>query len=141
MAQPDGRGQGDPPKTWLDTWPARLRQAGYYGGHIGKVHVKGQQASGYDFWAGRDGYAWLNDKSTGQKIHSIQKDTDEALRFLKLRPKDKPFFLQVAYTVPHAEDEAPLQYLPMPQEQNLYANEVVPVPKTATEDHWRRLPW
>jgi arylsulfatase A-like enzyme len=128
------------PQTWPDTWPARLRAAGYHGGHIGKVHVAGHEASGYDFWAGRNGpYHWLND-DTGGRIHSIQKDTEEALRFLHSRPRDKPFFLQVAYTVPHAEDSAPLQYLPMPQEEGLYAGDTVPVPETATEEHWLRLP-
>ncbi len=127
-------------QTWKDTWPAQLRAAGYYGGHVGKVHVKGQDASGYDFWAGRSGpYHWLTDDQ-GRKIHSIQKDTDEALRFLKSRPKDKPFFLQVAYTVPHAEDRDPLQYLPMPQEENLYTGDTVPAPKTASEEYWLRLP-
>jgi len=127
-------------QTWPDTWPARLRAAGYYGGHIGKVHVKGHDASGYDFWAGRNGpYHWLKDDA-GERIHSIQKDTDEALRFLRTRPKDKPFFLQVAYTVPHAEDADPQQYLPMPQEKDLYTSNAVPVPETATEEHWLRLP-
>lgn len=128
------------PQTWPDTWPARLRAAGYYGGHIGKVHVKGQDASGYDFWAGRNGpYHWLKDEAGG-RIHSIQKDTEEAIRFLRSRPKDKPFFLQVAYTVPHAEDSAPEQYLPMPQEDSLYTDGRVPVPETATEEDWLRLP-
>ena len=128
------------PHTWLDTWPARLRASGYYGGHVGKVHVAGQDASGYDFWAGRTGpYHWLKDNGEGQ-IHSIQKDTDEALRFLNARPKDKPFFLQVAYTVPHAEDSDPHQYLPMPQEESLYRDTAVPVPETAAEEYWLRLP-
>jgi arylsulfatase A-like enzyme len=128
------------PETWPDTWPARLRAAGYYGGHIGKIHVHGHGASGYDFWAGRNGaYHWLKDDS-GRRIHSIQKDTDEALRFLRTRPKDKPFFLQVAYTVPHAEDRDPQQYLPMPQEEGLYTTDRVSVPATASEEHWLRLP-
>ena len=128
------------PQTWPDTWPARLHAAGYYGGHIGKVHVQGPDASGYDFWAGRYGaYHWIKDES-GHRIHSLQKDTDEALRFLKTRPKDKPFFLQVAYTVPHAEDNDPQQYLPMPQEEKLYIDDIVPVPKTANNDYWMKLP-
>ncbi|MEO7319054.1 MAG: sulfatase/phosphatase domain-containing protein, partial [Chthoniobacteraceae bacterium] len=121
------------------TWPARLRAAGYFGGHIGKVHVSGQDATGYDFWAGRGGYAWLKDDAGG-KIHSIQKDTDEALRFLNVRRKDKPFFLQVAYTVPHAEDGDPRQYLPMPQEEKLYTGDTVPVPETATAEAWEKMP-
>ncbi len=127
------------PQTWPHTWPAQLRAAGYHGGHIGKVHVAGQTASLYDFWAGREGYAWLSD-GQGGRIHSIQKDTDEALRFLSNRPKDKPFFLQIAYTVPHAEDRDPKQYLPMPQEMRLYRDDVIPVPVTATEEAWQRLP-
>ena len=127
------------PENWPQTWPAQLRAAGYHGGHIGKVHVVGQNADGYDFWAGRPGYAWLND-GMGGKIHSIQKDTDEALRFLKMRPKDKPFFLQVAYTVPHAEDGDPKQYLPMPQEQSLYSADRVTPPETAADEFWQKLP-
>lgn len=127
------------PETWPDTWPARLRAAGYHGGHIGKVHVKGQSAGQYDFWAGRSGYNWLKD-AKGGRIHSIEKDTQEALRFLESRPKDKPFFLQLAYTVPHAEDGAPEQYLPMPQEEGLYQDATVPVPETAAEEYFRRLP-
>jgi len=71
------------------------------------------RAAGDDFGAGRGGYAWLKDKDGG-RIHSIQNDTDEALRFLQSRPKDKPFFLQVAYTVP--------------------------VPETAAKEYWLRLP-
>jgi arylsulfatase len=127
------------PATWPDTWPARLRAAGYYGGHIGKIHVQGQSAAGYDFWAGRAGYSWLKQPS-GEPVHSIQKDTEAALRFLRTRPKDRPFFLQVAYTVPHAEDSDPRQYLPMPQETSLYTNDRIPVPETATDEYWRRLP-
>ncbi|NBV20667.1 MAG: DUF4976 domain-containing protein [Proteobacteria bacterium] len=127
------------PETWPHTWPAQLRAAGYHGGHIGKVHVTGQTAERYDFWAGRGGYAWLND-GMGGKIHSLQKDTDEALRFLNTRPKDKPFFLQVAYTVPHAEDGDPKQYLPMPAEQPLYTSDHVKPPETATEEFWQKLP-
>jgi arylsulfatase A-like enzyme len=59
------------PDTWPDTWPAQLRKSGYFGGHIGKVHVNGQDESGYDFWAGRAGYAWLPN-GKGEKIHSLQ---------------------------------------------------------------------
>src|SRR6185295_10658013 len=66
--------------------------------------------------------------------------TDEALRFLRTRPKEKPFFLQVAYTVPHAEDNDPRQYLPMPQEEGLFTNDIVPVPKTVADEYWLRLP-
>ena len=127
------------PADWPKTWPAQLRSAGYYGGHIGKVHVEGQTAEGYDFWAGRGGYAWLND-GMGGKIHSIQKDTDEALRFLNTRPKDKPFFLQVSYTVPHAEDGDPKQYLPMRQEEPLYAADHVTPPETASTEYWLKMP-
>ena len=76
----------------------------------------------------------------GGKIHSIQKDTNEALRFLSERPKDKPFFLQVAYTVPHADDGNPQQYLPMPQEFSLYTDVTVPVQPTANEAAWLKLP-
>jgi len=128
------------PETWPNTWPAQLRASGYYGGHIGKVHVKGHTQDGYDFWEGRNGpYAWMK-TSSGERIHTIEKDTNDAIRFLETRPKDQPFFLQVAYTVPHAEDGDPHQYLPMPQDESVYASETILAPATATEQHYQRLP-
>jgi arylsulfatase len=129
------------PETWPNTWPARLRAAGYFGGHVGKIHVQGQTAAGYDFWAGRpSGYSWIKPTDGGAPVHSIQRDTDEALRFLRVRPKGKPFFLQVAFTVPHAEDNDPRQYLPMPDDESLYENDTVPGAETATDEHWKKLP-
>ncbi|MEI6871474.1 MAG: sulfatase [Verrucomicrobiota bacterium] len=128
------------PETWPNTWPAQLHAAGYYGGHIGKIHVKGHTAEGYDFWKGRNGpYAWTK-TDTGEPIHTIEKDTNDALQFLQNRPAERPFFLQVSYTVPHAEDGDPRQYLPMPQDESLYTQGNVEPPKTATEAHYRSLP-
>src|SRR5207302_1679130 len=46
----------------------------------------------------------------------------------------------VSFFAPHAEDRAPEQYLPQPWSEKLYEGVTIPVPKTATEEHFKRLP-
>ena len=74
------------------------------------------------------------------KFTSRRKNETDAIEFLQSRPKDKPFCLTVAFFAAHAEDGNPKQYLPQPQSMELYRDAVVPTPKTATEEHFRKLP-
>jgi arylsulfatase A-like enzyme len=62
------------------------------------------------------------------------------MEFLRGRPKEKPFVLTLAFFATHAEDRNPKQYLPQPESMALYKDVTVPVPKTATEAHFKRLP-
>jgi arylsulfatase A-like enzyme len=127
------------PEAFAQTYPAVLRTSGYWTGFVGKYGVGPIPKDGFDFQRSYEGVHWMADGSGG-KVHVTEKNARDALEFLKSRPKDKPFCLSVSFFAPHAEDNAPEQYLPQPWSAKLYEGVTVPVPKTATEEHFKRLP-
>lgn len=124
---------------WAETWPGILRAKGYFVGHVGKWHNGKFPAENYDFGRAYGGTHWMKEPD-GSPVHVTAKNERDALQFLRDRPVDKPFALTVSFFATHAEDANPKQYLPQPQSMELYKDAVVPVPKTATDDHFRRLP-
>jgi arylsulfatase A-like enzyme len=82
---------------------------------------------------------WL-EQSDGTQIHVTKKNEKDAVGFLRMRPIDRPFCLTLAFVATHAEDRHPQQFLPQPESLALYNDVTVPLPVTATEDHFRRLP-
>jgi arylsulfatase len=81
----------------------------------------------------------------GQRKHVTECNTDDALKYLQSKRTDKkqPFALQVSYYATHADDggDYPRQYNPQPRTAHMYANETMPVPKTATLQSWLNMPW
>ena len=69
-----------------------------------------------------------------------ERNENDAMQFLRERPKDQPFCLTVAFFAPHAEDAHPDQFLPQPESMELYQDVTIPVPPNATEASWQRLP-
>jgi arylsulfatase A-like enzyme len=124
---------------WAETFPGLLRAKGYWVGHVGKWHNGKFPAENYDFGRAYSGTHWITEP-TGERIHVTQKNENDALEFLRTRPKDKPFCLTLAFFATHAEDANPLQYLPQPQSMSLYKDTPIPVPPNATEESFRRLP-
>ena len=124
---------------WAETYPGLLRRNGYHVGHVGKWHNGKFPAGNFDFGRAYHGTHWLK-QADGTKVHVTRKNEDDALEFLRTRPKNKPFCLTVAFFAPHAEDDNPLQYLPQPESMSLYQDVAVPVPANATDDSFHRLP-
>ena len=126
---------------WTETYPGRLRAAGYYVGHVGKWHNGNFPAGNYDFGAGRitPMRHWLP-RPGGEPEHVTRRNEADALEFLRTRPAGQPFCLTLAFIAAHAEDQHPSQFLPQPESLPLYAGVRIPVPPTATEEHHRRLP-
>ncbi|MEX0702695.1 MAG: sulfatase [Planctomycetales bacterium] len=124
---------------WEETYPGLLRANGYWAGHVGKWHNGRFPAERFDFARAYGGRHFMK-QSDGSTIHVTRKNEEDALEFLRTRPKDKPFCLTVAFFATHAEDSNPKQFLPQPESAALYRDATVPVPKTATEEHFRRLP-
>lgn len=124
---------------WAQTYPGLLRSHGYYVGHVGKWYNGTFPADHFDFGRAYSGTHWIKQKD-GRKIHVTQKNEDDALEFLRTRPADKPFCLTLAFFATHAEDGNPLQYLPQPESMKLYQDVTLPVPKTGTDDAFRKLP-
>lgn len=138
----NGTAQGGEFTTpWAETYPGLLRAKGYYTGHVGKWHNGKFPAERFDYGAGRitPMRHWLK-QADGTEIHVTKKNENDAMEFLRARPKEKPFVLTLAFVATHAEDQNPKQYLPQPESMALYQNVTVPVPKTATDDHFHRLP-
>lgn len=124
---------------WELSFPGLLRANGYHTGHIGKWHNSPDPVDKFDFGRFYNGKHWYPDDKGG-KIHSITRNENDAMEFLRSRPKDKPFYLNVAFFTPHAVDGNPEQYMPQPETMKLYEDVTVPVPPNATEESWKRLP-
>lgn len=126
-----------------------LKQAGYSTGIIGKWGLGETENSGapnkqgFDYFFGylKHGQAhnyyptrlWRNDKAVRIPAGTYSHDlfAQEALDFVR-REKDKPFFLFLSYTIPHANDElkdhgmqtpsdSPYSDKPWPQQERNYA--------------------
>jgi arylsulfatase A-like enzyme len=48
--------------------------------------------------------------------------------------------LNVSFFATHAEDSNPKQYLPQPESMSLYSDVTIPVPKTASDESFKKLP-
>ncbi|MSU68056.1 MAG: DUF4976 domain-containing protein [Opitutaceae bacterium] len=124
---------------WAETYPDLLRRNGYHVGHIGKWHNGTFPQDKFDFGRAYSGTHWIRE-ADGTKIHVTQKNENDALEFLRTRPTDKPFVLTLAFFATHAEDQNPLQFLPQPASMELYKDTVIPVPKTSSDEDFKRLP-
>jgi arylsulfatase len=124
---------------WDETYPGLLRANGYYVGHIGKWHNGKFPAAHFDFGRSYGGTHFLK-QTDGSTIHVTQKNENDALEFLRTRPRAKPFVLTLAFFATHAEDRHPKQYLYQPNSESLYQNVTIPVPKTAGDEYFNRLP-
>lgn len=130
-------------KEWTTPWdmslPALLRAKGYHTGHVGKWHNGKDPVGKFDFGRFYNGRHWYPTEDGG-KIHSTARNEKDALEFLRTRPQDKPFYLNVAFFTPHAEDGHPDQFLPQPKSMKLYEDVTIPLPPTATEEAWKKMP-
>ena len=124
---------------WEQTWPGILRASGWWSGHVGKWHCGKFPAERFDFARSYAGSHFLKLPGGGRE-HVTRRNEADALEFLRTRPKDRRFCLSVAFFAPHAQDGHPDQYLPQPESAALYRDVAIPVPATATEAAFRKLP-
>lgn len=124
---------------WEETYPGIMRARGLFTGHVGKWHNGAFPRERFDFGRAYGGRYWLPGPQ-GSREHVTKRNEREALAFLRERPRERPFALTVAFFAPHAEDGHPEQFLAQPESDALYAEEAIPAPPTATEEHLRRLP-
>jgi arylsulfatase A-like enzyme len=124
---------------WELGFPSLLRENGYHTGHVGKWHNGKPPETKFDFSRFYHGKHWYPTPDGG-KIHATKRNENDALEFLRDRPKDKPFYLNVAFFTPHAQDGHPDQFLPQPESMALYQDVTIPVPPNASSESWKRLP-
>ncbi|TVS07945.1 MAG: DUF4976 domain-containing protein [Planctomycetaceae bacterium] len=126
------------PDAFSETYPAVLRQAGYWTGFVGKYGVGDVRQEDFDFARSYERQHWMQD-SDGQRIHVTERNARDSIEFLRERPKNQPFLLSVSYFAPHAQDGHPRQYLPQDWSAEFYEGvRIRPTPKG--EEHFRALP-
>jgi hypothetical protein len=129
---------------WSQTLFPQLKAAGYYTGHVGKWHAPSPpdfMKYTFDYHKMYYGSHW--EMRGGVRRHVTDLNQEDALEFLRKRPKDKTFALNVAFFATHAGDGKPypMQYQPMNSSMAWYVNDTIPNPKTNTQKHWDDLPW
>jgi arylsulfatase A-like enzyme len=121
-----------------------LKTAGYRTGIVGKWGLGEPDSTGipnrqgFDYWFGYlnqrhahnyyPDYLWRNHEkvafpgnvvekgvATKRAVYSHDLFTEEALKFIE-QERDKPFFLYLAYTIPHANNEAGKQGMEVPSD-------------------------
>jgi arylsulfatase A-like enzyme len=115
-----------------------LRQAGYYTGIVGKWHLF-SDPTGFDYWNILPGQGKYHDPDfiemgTRKTVSGYATDiiTDQAIAFLKKRPKNKPFFLMCHHKAPHRPWE------PDPRHAQMYDDVEIPMPATFNDDYATR---
>mmetsp|Transcript_33998 Transcript_33998/g.76512 ORF Transcript_33998/g.76512 Transcript_33998/m.76512 type:complete len:506 (+) Transcript_33998:126-1643(+) len=114
-----------------------MKKHKYTVGHVGKLglNVELNRRLNFDFYDEYEGWHW---KRIGDRLwHITEKNTADALRFLREKPKDKPFFLNVAYYATHAVDTDERQYFPQRASMSMYLNDTIFEP----EDTYDKMPY
>ena len=130
-------------KLWEHSFPTQLKKAGYHLGHIGKWNFAMEDADShvwntYDHFSAYEGRHWFP-AGEGKMIHITERNEKDGVEFLQSRPKDKPFFLNVAFFAPHADDTMKEQFLPQSKSMSLYFNDTIPYPTNGGARDWAKL--
>jgi arylsulfatase len=129
------------PAAWNHTYPALLREAGYYLGHVGKWQYRNEAFTyeAFDFVSLLEGKHVF--KHNGALTHVTDKNQEDAIRFLQTRPKDRNFALQVAFYAPKAVGKSEMPWTPMEKTSHMYNNVTLKHPVGMNESFWRLPPF
>lgn len=117
------------------TFPKLLQQAGYQTALVGKWHLK-SRPTGFDYWnilPGQGRYYNPDFIEMGERKrlegYATDLTTDLALSWLEGRDRSKPFCLLLHHKAPHRN------WMPGPEQLNLFADEEIPLPETYFDDY------
>lgn len=126
-------------EAWSNTYPMLLKKAGYTVAQIGFLGVgKNPPATTFDHW--EDKIPWMGEDS----VHQTDAITQKATGFIaRQQNSQKPFYLAVSYHAAHEidpRDGKPAHYLIQSRFRELYKDRTIPVPVSASGEHWDQFP-
>lgn len=117
-------------ERWEKTYPKILQNNGYFVGHIGKWQYYSDNKNRFDWSRYHEGQHFY--RMYGNKyVSADDRACDDAVAFLKQRPKDKPFALSVAFYPPKpvgSSSEPGAQWKPKNETLKLYQNLTIAPP-------------
>ncbi|MDU0355139.1 sulfatase-like hydrolase/transferase [Paraglaciecola aquimarina] len=146
-------------EAWSNSYPVKMREAGYYTGWVGKNHSPvGEQGYGtglmeksFDYWYAGNGHIYFYPKEKHPIFSEAESDTqveiveegmmdflnsnehkfDKALKFLDRRPQDKPFMLSINFNLPHGAGTSNMKMRPTDDEiyRTKYRDIDLPLPE------------
>ncbi len=156
-------------EAWAECYPVLLREAGYYTGYIGKNHTPigengyetGLMEESYDYWYGAHGHLSFYPKKRHEIFNGAQANTqteilqegmldfldpnghnlEMAVSFLKKRPTNQPFFLNICFNLPHGAGTSTMEMKESDPEiyRTLYRDKEIPLPEYyISKDELRR---
>jgi len=127
------------PDAFAQSVPGVLRRHGYWTAHVGKYGIGAPRPDDFDFLRAYERDHWLT-RDDGTRVHVTEQNTRDALDALAARPSDRPFLLMLNFFAPHAEDNAPEQYLPQPESAPAYDGTAMPPPLRGDPRYLAALP-
>jgi alpha-L-rhamnosidase len=130
------------------SYPAVLKDAGYYTGFFGKFGVNYSNSEALfnvvDDYDRNNQYpdykGFFYKQLNGDTVHLTRYTGQQALDFIDNAPTDKPFCLSLSFSAPHAHDPAPEQYYWTEESDKLYQNMVMPGPELADDKYFNEQP-
>lgn len=123
------------------SYPAILRQSGYYTGFVGKFGIEVEEGvigAMFDRFQST-AYPYFKEVD-GKRRHLTDIHGDLALAFLRERPHSRPFCLSLSFWAPHAEDGSTRQYFWPDACATLYRDVFIPPPPTSDPEFFEAHP-
>lgn len=127
------------PSQWALGFPGQLRQAGYWTAFTGKWNLGGMPDGYWDVARVFEGQHWYT-MPDGERVHDTARNLANALEYLRTRPTDRPFLLDVSFFAAHAVDRSEEQYFPQPWSEAAYDGRRIAPPLHPPEEYLPLLP-
>lgn len=128
-------------------YPKLMREAGYYTGFFGKFGVKYKgldklfdQYDEYDRGNFGDRRSYYYKTIGADTVHLTRFTGQQGLDFIASAPSDKPFCLELAFSAPHAADEAQDQYFWQETTDSLFRGMEMAPAKISEDKYFEALP-
>jgi len=126
---------------FAQTYPALLREAGYFTGFVGKWGLGGPlPEEGFDYFDGFSGQGHFFQEVDGETRHLTGLLGESTVKAMRACPGDQPFCLSVSFKAPHVQDQDPKQYLYDPVLADLYEDDEIPPAPASDPDYVASLP-